>query len=237
MRRLVMGDIHGGLRGLEQVLERAVFNKKKDRLIFLGDVVDGWRETTECIRLLKTIPNLISIRGNHDDWCQRWLGFHLKDTSCGLYNDEYRGWLSQGGLATLNSIKKHESHREVYDFLTNMKSYHEMDGMLFVHGGVDPEVLLSQHTPGELMWNRSLVKKARYTSVVDDPISPEHGLVFVGHTPTVIFGEYVPTKYSNVWMMDTGASYDGPLSIMDIDTKQVFQSDNLVDLYKGETAR
>ena len=40
-RTLVVGDIHGGLKALEQALERANVTDK-DKLIFLGDYVDGW---------------------------------------------------------------------------------------------------------------------------------------------------------------------------------------------------
>ena len=39
MRTLVIGDIHGGLKALEQVLERANVTPE-DKLIFLGDYVD-----------------------------------------------------------------------------------------------------------------------------------------------------------------------------------------------------
>ncbi|WP_217707033.1 metallophosphoesterase [Pedobacter ghigonis] len=39
-RTLVIGDIHGGLKALIQLLERASVTKQ-DRLIFLGDFVDG----------------------------------------------------------------------------------------------------------------------------------------------------------------------------------------------------
>jgi serine/threonine protein phosphatase 1 len=40
MRTLVIGDIHGGLRAFNQILERAKVTTK-DTLIFLGDYVDG----------------------------------------------------------------------------------------------------------------------------------------------------------------------------------------------------
>ena len=43
-RKLVIGDIHGGLKALHQVLDRAKVTSK-DTLIFLGDFVDGWSES------------------------------------------------------------------------------------------------------------------------------------------------------------------------------------------------
>ena len=50
-RILVFGDIHGGLRALVQLLDRAKINPN-DRLIFLGDYVDGWSESAQLISFL-----------------------------------------------------------------------------------------------------------------------------------------------------------------------------------------
>lgn len=43
-RTLVIGDIHGGLKAVIQVLQKAAI-KADDTLIFLGDYVDGWSES------------------------------------------------------------------------------------------------------------------------------------------------------------------------------------------------
>ncbi|WP_299517868.1 metallophosphoesterase, partial [uncultured Flavobacterium sp.] len=47
-KTFVIGDIHGGLRALHQVLERSEATKN-DTLIFLGDYVDGWSESPQVI--------------------------------------------------------------------------------------------------------------------------------------------------------------------------------------------
>jgi serine/threonine protein phosphatase 1 len=41
----------------------------------------------------------------------------------------------------------------------------------------------------------------------------------------------------NVWNIDTGAAFTGKLSAIDIDTKDVFQSDTVKDLYPYEQGR
>ena len=51
MRTLVIGDIHGGLKALHQVVERANITKD-DHLIFLGDYVDGWSESAQVLQYL-----------------------------------------------------------------------------------------------------------------------------------------------------------------------------------------
>ena len=43
MRTLVIGDIHGNFKAMAQALDRAKFVPNKDRLITLGDVVDGYK--------------------------------------------------------------------------------------------------------------------------------------------------------------------------------------------------
>lgn len=72
-RTLVMGDCHGGYRALLQVFERSKFDYDNDKLIFVGDVSDGWVESYECLEELMKIKNLVFVRGNHDQWLKDWL--------------------------------------------------------------------------------------------------------------------------------------------------------------------
>jgi serine/threonine protein phosphatase 1 len=46
-----------------------------------------------------------------------------------------------------------------------------------------------------------------------------------------------PMNAANVWNVDTGAAFTGRLSAIDIDTKEVFQSDIVKDLYPNEIGR
>ncbi len=67
-RKLVIGDIHGGFKALIQVLERAEVTPD-DQLIFLGDYVDGWSESSQIIHFLTELSGkqeCIFIKGNHD---------------------------------------------------------------------------------------------------------------------------------------------------------------------------
>ena len=41
----------------------------------------------------------------------------------------------------------------------------------------------------------------------------------------------------NVWNIDTGAAFTGKLSGVNVNTKEVFQSDDLPSLYPNETGR
>jgi serine/threonine protein phosphatase 1 len=41
----------------------------------------------------------------------------------------------------------------------------------------------------------------------------------------------------NIWNVDTGAAFYGKLSAIDIDTKQIFQSEKFMKLYPDEKGR
>jgi serine/threonine protein phosphatase 1 len=61
--------------------------------------------------------------------------------------------------------------------------------------------------------------------------------IFIGHTPISKTGHATPQKRANVWNVDTGAAFKGPLTIMDVDTKEFWQSDPVHTLYPGEKGR
>src|SRR5690606_119712 len=98
MRKLVVGDIHSGIKALQQVLVRADVGPD-DHLIFLGDYVDGWSEAVETVGFLinlRTVHQCTFLRGNHDDLCNTWL-------KTGELNPL---WLQHGGQTTLNSYSR-----------------------------------------------------------------------------------------------------------------------------------
>jgi serine/threonine protein phosphatase 1 len=61
--------------------------------------------------------------------------------------------------------------------------------------------------------------------------------IFIGHTPVTQIGKTNPVHFSGVWNVDTGAAFKGKLTLMDVDSKEFFQSDSLPDLYPDENGR
>ena len=49
--------------------------------------------------------------------------------------------------------------------------------------------------------------------------------------PTLYYKQTIPIQGCNVWNVDTGAAFTGPLTILDADTKQYWQSDPVQTLY------
>ena len=239
-RTLVFGDIHGGLNALFQLLERVSISEN-DRLIFLGDYVDGWSESAQVIDFLMDLSKkyeCIFIKGNHDAWCQEWL---MND----VINDI---WFLHGGKSTIESyqnvdLSKKQQHQE---FFNQMKDYFvDENNNLFIHAGFSsmhgPE---KEHYQTNFSWDRTLWEMAL---TMDKRIKKDSLLyskrlllfneIYIGHTPTLHYDVEIPMQGCNVWNIDTGAGFYGKLSCIDIESKEFWQSDVVQTLYPNEKGR
>lgn len=240
MRTLVFGDIHGGLKALVQLMERAKVTRD-DTLIFVGDYVDGWSESSFVLRYLIDLSkknNCIFIKGNHDIWCENWL----------REGTTFDTWLHHGGKETIESYTSisEKEKQEHLSFFEEMRLFHiDSNNRLFVHAG-----FVSMHGPEReysetnLYYDRTLWEMAlamNYDLDTSSHLYPKRLKLFkeiyIGHTPTINFGSYEPMNAKNVWNIDTGAAFFGRLSCIDINTKEVFQSDAVQSFYPNEKGR
>ncbi len=239
MRTLVIGDIHGGLKALEQVLTRASITPE-DKLIFLGDYVDGWSESPQVLDYLIVLSErnpCVFLRGNHDDLLLEWLR-----------GKENKLWHQHGGEATILAysvlpISVKEKH---IAFLEMLHNYHlDEQNRLFVHAGfTNLHGVEHEYYPRLLFWERTLWETALALNPKiekDEPIYPKrfklYREIFIGHTPVTRIGETTPQNRANVWNIDTGAAFRGCLSVIDANSKQFWQSDPLPELYPNEKGR
>ncbi|KAA5540563.1 metallophosphoesterase [Adhaeribacter rhizoryzae] len=248
MRRFVFSDSHGGYKAMVQCLERCGFNNDQDQLFFLGDVVDGWSQTKESIQLLLGIRNLVHLLGNHDQWAIK--GFSDKSFKQDSEDqNEHYFWIMQGGDATVKSYgPSGEMPPEHLQFLLNAKPYHVTeDNILLVHAGFDPEKDIAETDTDWLIWSRDFINKCyqlyrknKYRLQPEkDLVIPGYKEIYIGHTPTTNLNQNqtTPLKMGNLILMDTGAAFSGCLSIMDLDTKEVWQSNPVMTLYPDEGGR
>jgi serine/threonine protein phosphatase 1 len=62
-----LGDLHGSLTNLKKLLYKVKFNKHKDRVFSVGDLIDRGTHSYECLSLLDE-PWFNSILGNHEQF-------------------------------------------------------------------------------------------------------------------------------------------------------------------------
>lgn len=239
-RTLVIGDIHSGLRALHQVLERAVV-QTDDTLIFLGDYVDGWSEAVETVNYLielSTTHHCIFIRGNHDELVSNWL-------SSGKDNPL---WFKHGGEATSISYGKADSHTKEkhISFYEDLKDYYlDAENRLFLHAGfTNLKGVEYEYFGKTFYWDRTLWELAQAMDPTLEKTAANYPKrlahykeIFIGHTPISKTSYAEPKQAATVWNLDSGAAFRGPLSLMDVDTKQIWVSEPVENLYPGETGR
>lgn len=233
-RILITTDNHGALKAVKQVLERCNFNPNKDLLINLGDVVDRGTESAELVQFYielseECLYEPLFIKGNHDDYCQKWL-------KSGEINME---WLMNGGTETIDSyIKTGYLDSEVHlDFFNEMFDFYiDTKNRGYVHAGFTSHSGLGHDNPNTYYWDRTLWELALLSNENKElskemRIYESHKEIFIGHTPTLNWGETEPMNKCNIWNLDTGAGFGGKITILDAASKEFWQSDAVEDLY------
>lgn len=218
MRTIIIGDIHGCFREYKSLLKKVHYNKNKDRLILLGDLMDRGPRSYEmiqwAIRWKEENPDTFyMVRGNHE----QMIVEQAKEIDTRMI------WRVVGKGATLRSFAKYRDRLEAYiPWITeNMPLYYEEEGIRCVHASVREEEF-EENDLGTLVKDHSESKKNIY----------QGKLTVIGHTPLAYpthyngdGGEGIPLSYGE-WnalpetgtiCIDTGCVFGGKLSAMIIE--------------------
>jgi len=163
MATIAIGDIHGNLSALEDLLAKVMPTmSQRDVLVFLGDYIDRGPDTRGCldrmVRLRDEVPcPLVTLLGNHEDWMLKtmrdstrhsWiLGMEAFETIAS-YSVEaavrLRQELERAGarLVTERVDIGYEVFFDVVppehlEFLKSLRLYHRTADVVCVHGGLD----------------------------------------------------------------------------------------------------
>ena len=126
-----------------------------------------------------------------------------------------------------------------------MDYYLDQDNRLFIHAGfTNSKGVAYEYFPKLFYWDRTLWETAL---ALDKSISFDHffypnrlkiyNQIYIGHTPTTRIDKTIPVQKACVCNVDTGAAFAGKLTILDIDSKDFWQSDALPKLYPNEKGR
>ncbi|MCP3891221.1 MAG: metallophosphoesterase [Desulfobulbaceae bacterium] len=151
MRLAVFADIHGNLEALQAVMLDWK-EQRIDRYICLGDVVGYGANPNECVEFVRSLPNNITLLGNHDA-AATW-----GETPYGMSQGAQRAifWTMEK-LTTENS-----------EFLKSLQPVREMGEMVFCHANpYNPKAW--RYVNGKKYAARSFAGTAKR-------------LIFVGHT-------------------------------------------------------
>lgn len=198
-RDFVVGDIHGCYSLLMDRLRDIGFDKKKDRLFSVGDLVDRGPESMKCLSLPYE-PWFFAVRGNHE----------------ALMHDAVNGgdmglWLVNGGTWAM-SEDMNDLRILVNDVMERLPVAMEVDTSAGKVGIIHADVTSGQW--GDFDSQRDVWSRERIQAAKSQGYRPVAGIdqVFVGHT---ILME--PASIDNVTYLDTGAFHTGKLTIWPIE--------------------
>lgn len=220
-RAYAVGDIHGRLDLLDQLLEMIegdvrLRRRRKTIIVFLGDLIDRGPSSAgvvERLRLYKpSFAKPLFLMGNHEEVMLRvlegdaellsdWLKFGGSEcvSSYGIDPDALK---QLDGAAARDMLVQAIPPAHV-EFIRSFVDTVSFGGYLFVHAGIRPRVGLADQRQTDLRWIRQ--------PFLDD--CEDHGFIVVhGHT----IGEQVEIR-SNRIGLDTGAYRTGVLTAMGIE--------------------
>jgi bis(5'-nucleosyl)-tetraphosphatase (symmetrical) len=137
MARWAIGDVQGCCEELEQLLARIRFSGTRDRLWFVGDLVNRGPCSLKALRLVRALgDNALSVLGNHD--------LHL--LAVALAGERLRK------NDTLSEILAAADRDELLEWLLLLPLAHSEHGDLLLHAGVVPQwsVALTLQLAGEV---------------------------------------------------------------------------------------
>jgi serine/threonine protein phosphatase 1 len=201
MRLLAIGDIHGCLTAFNTLLDE-LRPGTEDVLVTLGDYVDRGPDSQgvmERLLALRAETTLVPLLGNHD--------VLFKEVVEGT-SENFKGWLSVGGLQTLESYGGKsgvpDSHVEFLN--TGCRLWFEPEGekVFFVHGSAHPDLPLAEQPEEWLLWRR----------IHDAQWPHQSGKIMIcGHTAQ---RSGLPLILANAICIDTWAFGEGWLTCYDV---------------------
>lgn len=124
MATYAIGDIQGCFTALKKMLEQIQFDPARDRLWFVGDLVNRGPESLSVLRYVKNLgPAATTVLGNHD--------IHLLAVAAGV------GKLRNKD--TIQDILATPDRDEILLWLRHQPMIHRESGFILVHAGLLPE--------------------------------------------------------------------------------------------------
>ncbi len=120
----IIGDVQGCYDTLQKLLEKINFSEDRDRLFFLGDIVNRGKKSLETLRFIYSLKeNANVVLGNHD--------FHLLVCALTPKKPNLKDTFSD----IINAPDKHT----LLDYLLSRPLILEHKGALLVHAGIPPQ--------------------------------------------------------------------------------------------------
>lgn len=192
MSTYVFSDVHGHRATLDRVLSR-VSPSDDDIIVCLGDMIDRGPDPVGTIKVVRSLPNVRVLMGNHEDL----MLAYFDDPNDRIHKSD---WMINGGWVTLSDLLEltADERNEMLTWVAGLPRWDwaRLNGVTYilVHAGLNLRVsapkkwddvslasYLNAQDPDDLVWIRDEFWGARAGLSGRDGTGP---IVVAGHTPT-----------------------------------------------------
>eukprot|EP01119_Soliformovum_irregulare_P001046 TRINITY_DN10791_c0_g1_i1.p1 TRINITY_DN10791_c0_g1~~TRINITY_DN10791_c0_g1_i1.p1 ORF type:complete len:267 (+),score=53.97 TRINITY_DN10791_c0_g1_i1:83-802(+) len=210
-RTIVIGDVHGCLQELHQLLEKLGYDGT-DRLIFVGDLVGKGPDGIKVVQFVRSLPNTVVIRGNHEQFCI-----------------DYRNNLKQGivrGIIPTHKEIVYDLDEDSWTWLENLPLSITLEeyNAIVVHAGMVPHLSLESNVAFDLLNIRNMHDK---TPMKDASVGVPWASQWKGPMH-IIFGHDSARglqRWEFATGLDTGCCYGGKLTALILPTHELVSID------------
>lgn len=222
--RYVISDIHGCKKEYLQLLNKIQFSDQ-DHLYILGDILDRGFDPIGVLQDAMKRKNVTFILGNHEYlfwYFIKTLGFELSNFQSEEEKLDFRLWIKDGGLPTLDGFIDLPAtmKKQIFEFISNTKAYEVLENegkkYILVHAGITEfkeEKSLDQYQCLDFVSDRINYRKRYYED--------KNTFIISGHTPTPFLRtDRKPEVFrqNGHIAIDCGCVYGGKLAAYCIET-------------------
>ena len=227
VRTIVVGDVHGCLEELDELLRLVELRPGFDRLVFVGDLLDRGPDSLGVLRRAREL-RAMSVLGNHEAKHLRWArheAWRRRDPS------------HRNPIRPFSPERMAEHHRlssEDLAWLAGLPTVLRIDrGWAVIHGGLSPRRRLEAQVPDEVIRMR-LVDADGYMVAQRRGEVPPHLSPWATRwrgPESVIYGHHVhdldeprvdqPSPGVRCVGLDTGCCYGGRLSALLLPSEEI----------------
>ena len=158
-RLLVIGDVHGCLIELENLLRKLQYEVHQDTLVFVGDLLNKGPSGAETLSFVNDLKvdggEVIYVRGNHDEKYLQFYNQFSKRLGRGEKPPRRlcQGWLGPDGHSTIRKMKSRD-----WRLLLGTPLSFQRGNLTVLHGGLSSKIHCK---PKHLLDSKSFSSKRR----------------------------------------------------------------------------
>jgi hypothetical protein len=239
-RTIIIGDVHGCLYEVQDLLAKVAFVPGTDRLVFVGDLVDRGPQQIGALRFAIGIGADV-VLGNHEDKYLRYHRWKQLQKAKKLKPGHHQPSMKPEMLALYDQLEEDDfAAMELWPRILPLGDFDGED-FVVVHAGVETNRTIAQQRPENVIRTRWVDKDGDAIPSNPDLTRPDGGIRWTYRwrgPESIVYGHAVRgfdhptiegTPLSKVgWRaygIDTGCVYGGKLTALVLPGREIVQVD------------